>query len=118
MRWYSVGWWVVAACGADPEPMATASLPEVDCAASPLSWENAGGPILIGYCTPCHSSRLASGDRQAAPNGVDFDTVELARPFGERIVERVVTSMDMPPGGALPDDEQLRLLDWVACGMP
>jgi len=125
VRWSD---WIVLgalACGSGSGPGASTSvpaaptaLPAADCEASALTWENTGGPVLLGWCAPCHSTGLAADQRQGAPVGVDFDTVDLARPLAPRIVERAITSTDMPPGAPLTDADQLRLADWIACGMP
>lgn len=104
-----------SATGDSAEPVV---MPTEPCDDLGLSWKNTGGPLLIGYCAPCHASGLGEEERQGAPIGVDLETLELARSFGPRIVERAVTTMDMPPSGPLDPDDQLRLADWVACGMP
>lgn len=126
MRRCSVRWsdvllsGLLVGCG-DPvtePPSGLSTSSAVDCETRTLSWDNAGGPVLIGWCAPCHASGLPADQRQGAPVGVDFDTLAASRPFGDRIVERAVTSLDMPPGGPLTDADQLLLLDWVSCGMP
>lgn len=112
-------WLAVGLLGCDEaSPETPTTVPAADCADAALSWENTGGPILIGWCAPCHAGSLDTADRQGAPPGVDFDTLEASRPFADRIVERAVTSLDMPLGGPLTDQDQLRLLDWIGCGMP
>ena len=82
-----------------------------------LTWQTAGQPYLLTYCTGCHSSGVTGEWRREAPEGVDFETLAGAQAWSERIAARIEAG-DMPPGGGAVAIHTERMLDWVACGMP
>jgi uncharacterized membrane protein len=99
--------------GADPDS------PAETCESQPWSWQNTGEPFMRTWCTQCHHSDLAEGDRQGAPVGVDLETHADALLWRDRIEARVwADSAPMPPAGG-PSTEELEVLaEWLACGAP
>ncbi len=84
-----------------------------------ITWTTVGQPVLSTWCTECHASPLAEGAQRAyAPVGVDFDTLEGARQWADRIRVRAIERGDMPPATTLPDDDAELLGRWLACGAP
>lgn len=84
-----------------------------------LTWDNFGGPFVLTYCTGCHSSALAEADRQGAPPGSDFDTLEDVRRWAPRIWARSGDhNATMPPVGVPEDPDRRDLGEWLACGAP
>lgn len=84
-----------------------------------LTYENFGGPFINSNCTGCHHSGLGDGERQKAPLGVDFETIELIRAQADRIWARSGDQNDtMPPAGPPGADERALLGEWLACGAP
>jgi hypothetical protein len=101
-------------------PDAPGTLAERECPEeSWLSFEDFGGPFLYDWCTGCHSSEMPEGQRQNAPLGVDFDTLEDARAWADRIWVRAADhNATMPPVGGPEPDERSALGEWLACGAP
>ncbi|MCA9637166.1 MAG: hypothetical protein KC420_14160, partial [Myxococcales bacterium] len=84
-----------------------------------LTYENFGAPFINSYCTGCHHVALAKDDRQMAPLGVDFETLDKIRAQADRIWARSGDqNATMPPAGAPADDERAMLGEWLACGAP
>ena len=120
---------LVACGGADEEakqvqppapPGAPTTLAERACPdRSILTYEDFGGPFMYSWCNGCHTSTLAEGQRQKAPVGVDFDTVDDVRAWADRIWMRAGDhNVTMPPVGGPEDDERGQLGEWLACGAP
>lgn len=86
---------------------------------SDVTWEVFGGPFMYSWCNGCHAAALPEGERQKAPMGVDFDTVEDVRAWADRIWARAGDhNATMPPVGG-PDAVDRELLgEWLACGSP
>ena len=84
-----------------------------------VTWEDFGGPFMYSWCNGCHAAGLPEGERQKAPVGIDFDTVEDVRSWAERIWVRAGDhNTTMPPVGG-PDAIDRELLgEWLACGAP
>ncbi len=83
------------------------------------TYANTGAPILLSWCVSCHSSHVPASQRQGAPVGVDFDTIEGITDHLERIYARSGdANVTMPPVDAMSADERTRLGDWIACGAP
>jgi hypothetical protein len=99
---------LVACAGAPVEPLETAATAE--CSAPSAS------STLTTWCTSCHSALAA--DRHGAPEGVDFDTLDGARLWSDRIRARALDAEDMPYGGGIPAAERARLDAWLSCGLP
>lgn len=86
---------------------------------SDLAWEHFGGPFMYGWCNGCHAAALPEGERQKAPMGIDFDTVEDVRHWADRIWARAGDhNATMPPVGGPDDVEREMLGEWLACGSP
>jgi hypothetical protein len=107
--------WVVGCQGAEPSASPAARADGL--CESGVSYESFAGPFLLSWCTGCHASSLAEGQRQGAPPGIDFDSESGVRSHIERIAARVADHT-MPPAGGPSDEERALLLEWVDCGMP
>lgn len=86
-----------------------------------LTYENFGMSFMASYCTSCHSSTLSGADRNGAPAGEDFDTIEGILAAAEHIDEHAAAgpdaaNEDMPPSGPMPTDAEREMLGaWLAC---
>ena len=102
-------------CGGDKTPEYT----ERDTAALPsepgceVDWDAWANGFFTTYCKSCHS--MNSSNRYGAPESVNIDTVEDVRDWADRVRLRVLESETMPVGGGVPEDELLRLSDWMDC---
>lgn len=78
------------------------------------------GEIIGPKCLNCHASELSGGARNGAPDGVNFDTYESAKQFANRIIQRAVVQMDMPPNPSLvlDDEEKQALKNWMTLEFP
>jgi hypothetical protein len=86
---------------------------------SPLTYESFGAPFFLDYCTGCHASTVAEGDRRGAPVGVDFDTLDGIRSKLGLVYARAADDHTaMPPAGGPNADIRHQLGDWLACGAP
>jgi len=104
------------ACKGDDAPPVDTPVPGT--CDTPPTWETFGKGFATSWCTPCHAASLPTEERQGAPVGVDFDTLDDMLQWGARVHARAVEAADMPPGGG-PSDTELALLDtFLACGMP
>lgn len=120
----SLGGICAAACLSPDVPLSDEQLAAVealDC--NELTYENFGRPFFEAYCLRCHNEDLKSDfERTDAPQGINFNTLESARPFMQRIRLRAGVLGDMPPQLLVvphPSDEQRqRLIRWIDCGMP
>ena len=84
-----------------------------------LGYVNFGRGFLAEYCTGCHSSLLTGEARYGAPEGVDFDTLDGAQTWLDRIVERAAgDDATMPPSGPAGAEDRAMLAEWAGCGMP
>lgn len=106
-----------AGCGSDG---ATGGDPPIDpgaCETSYLDYDNFGEPFLLDWCAGCHSAGLPLNMRQMAPADVNFDTLDGARRFADRIAARATGPMaNMPPAGGPSAEERAMLAEWIACG--
>jgi uncharacterized membrane protein len=83
-----------------------------------VGYEDFAGPFLLNWCVGCHSSALPEGQRQDAPVGVDFDTLDGLRTFSRLARIHVFEDRTMPPvGGPSPREREL-FAQWIDCGMP
>ena len=83
-----------------------------------LTYENFGRGFMNDHCQRCHG--VASSERNGAPSGYDFASVDDVRKYKERIFSRAAAdNTTMPPG---PDDppepDREKLAEWLACGAP
>lgn len=98
----------------------------VDCPdGSTLTYETFGRELFGSYCTTCHDSAKTGGDRNAAPLGIDFDTLTGIREHAhdiDRFAGAGPTRINvvMPPSThpAPSDAERDLLAEWLACGAP
>ncbi len=114
----------LAGCkGDDPAPTQVDPQPTGDTgtalACDDVSWESTGQPFLSTWCTACHSSELASGERFGAPVGIDFDTYADVLALAALVEASAVGSeARMPPVGGGSDDDKALFGRWLACGLP
>jgi len=86
-----------------------------------LTYANFGQAFLTKYCIKCHASTAVGAARQGSPDGVNFDTPELAAKFAASILNRTVTKADMPPAWINPQptaDERAKVQTWINCEYP
>jgi hypothetical protein len=84
---------------------------------STVNW-SAAGPVFGANCTRCHSSTLSGSDRQAAPEGWDYDTADNAMRDPDRTWLQIYAE-EMPNDAEWTDvDEKLLLWEWYSCGGP
>lgn len=89
---------------------------------STLTWENFGEEFMTSYCTRCHSSKLACGERNDAPLDHDFDSREGVLHVANHVDRYAAAGTDavnelMPKNGVKPSEEERRKLgEWLACG--
>ncbi len=69
----------------------------------------AGRDVIASRCLECHSVDLTGADRQAAPEGSDFDTDGDVRQWAERIRVRAIEQRNMPASDPLDDCEATAL---------
>jgi hypothetical protein len=83
-----------------------------------LTYQNFGQGFFIANCNRCHSAEV--GDRQGAPEGYAFESLDQVRKHKARIFARAAGPNDSMPIG--PDDppreERDKLAEWLACGAP
>ncbi len=85
------------------------------CADAPvIMYANFGEGFLIENCQACHAS--TSVDRNGAPDGVVFDTLDDAISQADRILA-VATgdAATMPPQGGVDDEDREKLEIWLTC---
>ena len=104
--------------GGCPAPDGTDSDdPILEDACADYTWETVGGPYTRSWCTGCHGSAVADGERAGAPVGVDFDDEDGVRDHWDAVQARAVEGEppSMPPGGG-PSAAELEAFDlWMAC---
>ncbi len=106
----------VTACE-DPEPGDAETDGMVEAAL--VNYANFGDAFLRNWCRGCHASTLSDEARSGAPAGIDFETLDDARMWADRIEARALGSeASMPPAGG-PSAEELELLEaWLDAGLP
>ncbi|MCA9714085.1 MAG: hypothetical protein KC468_05300 [Myxococcales bacterium] len=86
---------------------------------SPLDAANFGVPFFLTHCTGCHSSTIATEDRQGAPANVNFDNVDEIVAQADRVWARSADQNEtMPPINSVSAAERAMLGEWLACGAP
>lgn len=78
------------------------------------SWEEAGAPMALTWCAPCHAVGRAGEARKGAPEGVDLETAEGIIDWHDAVAA-AVQSGAMPPGGGPSQAEIVRFLDYLDC---
>lgn len=81
----------------------------------PLTFENFGESFMAKHCTGCHSVLHEGNLREGAPLGIDLNTYADVLLWVERIDQRVLDTLDMPPGGGPSEDERAMLAEWLEC---
>jgi len=113
-----VGALALAGCGGLGDPTG-ATCPT----GSTLTYASFGQAFMTTHCTRCHSAEAA--DRDGAPGGVNFDTVEEIRTRKSDIDRAAGSGPDatntwMPETNAShpapTDAERAMLSEWLACG--
>jgi len=103
----------VAACGEDDD-----TAQATDTLSCEVTYEDFAGPFLLNWCVGCHSSSLGKDERQKAPEGVNFDTLEGVRGHAEKVRYMAVEAQLMPPVGGPSSSDRELLGKWIDCGMP
>jgi uncharacterized membrane protein len=91
------------------------------CPDSAPTYDSFGRDFMQSYCTGCHSSARRGADRNDAPVGHDFDTLEGVLAVAEHIDEYAAAgpagvNTAMPLSSPSPSDEERRRLgEWLAC---
>lgn len=119
---FALGILSLAGCSPD-SPLELSGRPLPDCSTMKETYVDFGAAFFRDYCLRCHSVSLETDlQRTDAPQGINFDTLEMSREFARRIRLRAGELGDMPPQillGARPTEaERLQLVDWIDCGMP
>jgi len=83
----------IPACGDDTD---------VQCGQSYLRYDNFGSPFIINWCRACHSADLPPDMRQAAPDDINFDTLDEIRAWSLQIKLTAGQGDTMPPSGGPP----------------
>lgn len=112
---------LVAACDAGEDEgtsSESSSSGELDCeTSSVITYDTFGRGFLAAYCNGCHGGAVAN--RQGAPGGTVFDTVQGASMHADRIAVRVLDEDDelppMPPSGGVTPDDRERVRVWLTC---
>ena len=75
-------------------------------------------PIFSANCTRCHDSELGPGERNGAPEAVNFDNSSDAALNGFRTWTMIQMGL-MPLNAApLPEEDALLIWEWLSCGGP
>jgi uncharacterized membrane protein len=110
--------WLLLACSGSEAEDTALPIDEATCA-DVTNWHTVGAPFFYTWCTPCHSATLPEEDRQGAPQGMSFETVEDVRLYASIIeIEMFAGVPTMPPSGGPSDTELDALADWFDCGLP
>lgn len=91
--------------------------PKVDCSIGVPTYAEVSA---FTVCTNCHSTTKTGGERNGAPEQVNFNTYEAAKSRAGDIV-RLVSANAMPPpdsGFSLTPQQRHDLLEWAQCGTP
>ena len=87
-----------------------------DCADTvDVTWDGWGEGFFVTWCQACHSR--TTDDRNGAPPGVDYDSLQDIRDGEARIRARVIDKGTMPLGGGVGDDELVLLEAFLDCGL-
>jgi uncharacterized membrane protein len=85
-------------------------------ACADYTWETVGAPVVLTWCTPCHSVDLPLPQRQGAPMGVNFDDADDVLTQAQRVRARATgDTPTMPPLSGPDADERNLLLAWIDC---
>lgn len=103
-------------------PNETAILPESyeECSDGTYwTYETAGEPFLLNYCTSCHSAGLTEEQRNGAPLGIDLDTPEKVQLLRVDILKQITPkNPKMPPSATVAEEPKEWFIEWLRCGAP
>lgn len=86
-----------------------------ECPPNSQNQQDSGAMLVFVTCVGCHSSELEGADRLGAPEGLDFDQIEIIRAEADSMFDTVVDG-SMPPGGANFNDTQVEAFRvFLAC---
>jgi uncharacterized membrane protein len=91
---------------------------------STLNYQNFGQSFMTTFCTRCHGSGVTGAQRQDAPIGLDYDSVQGVRAHLAEIDSHAAAGPSaintaMPPSDPRPSEAQRRQLgEWLACSAP
>lgn len=80
------------------------------------TWATTGQPLMLTWCTGCHSAHLEGAGRHGAPDDVNLDSLGGFAAHADRALARMEAGT-MPAGGGLSTAELRRIRAWVDCGM-
>lgn len=84
--------------------------------AEATSWASFGGAFVAAECQACHS--IDAADRQGAPSGVDFDTVDEVWERADSVLMLAGSEPPtMPPDRGTTEADRERLRWWLGCGV-
>lgn len=86
-----------------------------DCPTDGAAAEAAGQKVVAAQCASCHSSQLTGSQRVGAPEGMNFDKLDIVRAQAEEMLGEVEEGA-MPPGAKLADADIENMRVWLACG--
>lgn len=112
-----LAWWLGCTGAEDdstPEVTVPTATPCVD--APGATWTSFGDAFFAFYCRGCHAAETP--ERNGAPVGVDFDTLEEVAAQADRIRVRVLDEETMPVGGGVYPDDLVLLDVFLSCGLP
>lgn len=121
---------VMAGCGDDdsqgPSPMTGSGSSGASCpSGSTLTYDNFARAFFEQYCTRCHSSALTGAERNGAPNGYNWDTLDGVRAIAPERIDAVAAAGPNKVNTFMPLDEprpsvaeREQLGEWLACGTP
>ncbi len=102
---------LLTACPGEELPEALGDCPD----GSTIAWADASAALETN-CVRCHDSGKSGAERQAAPEGVDYDGRENAMAFPDLTWARIAD-------GSMPNDADYSgdatvLWEWYSCGTP
>ena len=99
------GFFNLASCTYDKGEIAVTTV----CDTTQVTYDANVSEIITNSCISCHASGSSLGDLS------DYSNVMVAVNSGE-FKERVITNKNMPPSGALPDDQLQLISCWLQNG--
>ncbi len=85
-----------------------------------LDYDNFGESFFLSYCTSCHSSQLAEGERAGAPVTINLNSLSDIQIWRQKILSTSGSPAGntMPPVDHVPSEERVALREWLNCGAP
>ncbi len=103
------------ACGDDKKPahheLDSGTIEDVE--VCEVSWDAWANGFFTTYCKSCHLE--SSTNRYGAPENVNIANIDDVRTWSTRIRIRVLDEETMPVGGGVPEEDLLRLSEWMDC---